>query len=217
MTFFVLSTVLFSCSRDSGLLGTELPIIENGDTGYSILARFDKLNGRENRRLAYTQLSENERFQLWTARLEYAMQNGSYNNAQLVVIKKLKDRLNVNIFKESDEREIFKTIWFPSWIKESSKVLSDYQIYNLAISLDQPILGNNVDAIARTALLSENGSESDCFCALHSRWTCPSFSIPPSVSFGTCLKVGDCEAKIDGCGALYDDDCDGNSCPQDRE
>ena len=87
----------------------------------------------------------------------------------------------------------------------------------MSISLDQPILGNKVDAIARTSLLSENGSESNCFCALGSIVTCAQIimtPVGPAVHYQDCslAKPPGCKESLRGCGAFYDGACDGNKC-----
>lgn len=178
-----------------------------------LLYKITQFSVIEDKRLIYSLLEDSERYKLWLAYLERESSTTSYTLEQRKAIQQLKNRLTLGIFQNnSDDRTIFQTIWLPEWIKNFSPIFTDYEIYNIAFNLN-----NSKDKT--TTETQKIAVESSCFCALHSRFTCPSFSFPISISNGTCLLTMEnaCKETTKGCGALFDQECDGNSCPQDRD
>lgn len=216
--FFILLSVLFfySCKKEEEIVDINQQL--NLDNGKLLLQGISNLRTTEIKRNAYTTLSGDERLQYWVAKLNNQLEVPSYSTQQKDLLAELKQQLTSEIFKKGDKRVIFFTVWFPNWINRCERHFTDIQIYNIAYSLEELTFKKNKSGTPVLTLAGgESGGETSCICALHSRFTCPSYTLgwPPSVTWGTCTKVNACVAQTSGCGALTDQDCDGDHCPED--
>ncbi|WP_175634475.1 bacteriocin fulvocin C-related protein [Pedobacter ghigonis] len=162
----------------------------------------------DNRRLAFSQLSNIQRFDFWKAKLSMTLDKTNYTAAQLELLREMYGYIVPRIFEESDEKEIFHNSVVPMWVRKASKIFSSKEIYEILFSLDyeeQPVMA-----------LSTSGSETaGCICAVGSGYTCGKWngSYPPGFTWGTCTKSSsnDC-AEYRDCGALFDLMCNGDIC-----
>ncbi len=178
----------------------------------------------EARKVAYSSLNGNERFQFWQGRFEVAISSGEYNEIQISKIRELANALSPEYFTNSDKKEIFKAVQLPKWIESCKNILSDYQIFDLIFSIKYEASSLLVMKANQTAsgttnqvnLVAPGDGGGNCTCALGSSYTCPYYSsIPPFISYHPCSKASSvaCSESVRGCGALLDDACDGNVCP----
>jgi len=177
--------------------------------GNELFSKIEKIEGVENRKLAYSNLSNAERYSVWNGKLEKLLNSNKFTKEQKIRISALKDKLSIGLFNPGDDREVFKSIWLPEWIRNSKPYFNEIQIYNIAFTLDDEIIPSINNELQTSG--SESG-DNMCFCAVYSNFTCL-YSYFGNPAFGTCHKLAtSCITKVRGCGALWDDDCDGNFC-----
>jgi len=201
-------SLLLSCSKNNELPST----MEAQKDGNMILSKVLQITDVEDRKLAYSSLSDDERFAMWESKLENLIASKSFSQVQEARVLELKNHLSLEIFHNGDAKQVFKLVWFPKWVTESRKVLSDVEIYNIALSL------NDSQTSGLNSFTTSSGSEVACHCAIGSNFTCPDYTItwPPSIGYGSCTKKANTVCTIyRGCGALLDTECDGNHCPKD--
>lgn len=202
---------LISCQKETGMLAKDTT------DGQRLLSNLMALKQSEVQKVAYAALSDQERFDLWKAKLDNELTNENYNNKQKAKINELKNHLTVAIFQDGDAREVFHQLWLPEWVKSTKGILDGLQVYNIAFTIEAYIPVETVNNITNKAdNLTSMGSEtvSACICALHSGFTCPMYSSDggwPGVRWGACKLRGTC-VESRGCGALWDQECDGNQC-----
>ncbi|WP_410220737.1 bacteriocin fulvocin C-related protein [Pedobacter sp.] len=215
LTIAVLSLLFSACQKNDQISTTDT--LANGK---QLLSRLTAIQDIQNTRLAYSTLTAQERHDVWIARFDEKIKSGEWSSQQIEKIKEFADHLALNVFVKGDKREIFFTSFFPTWMKSASKVFNDVEIYNLVFALKDIQPTNTTSNGQETNLVAPgDGGGGSCFCALHSGFTCPHWSLSPypNLSWGTCLKSGACTQPAgNGCGALLDQECDGNSCPEDR-
>ena len=208
---FIMAFILLvlSCRKNTDIK-ENVSLTSNGE---KLLASINVLAQHEVKKVAYSSLSDKDRFELWQAKLENEASKEIYSSEQKSIISELKNHLTVAIFKNSDEKQVFNLTWLPNWVNRSKRVFNDLQIHNIAFTI-----GDIEASDINTKSLTSSGSEGDsgCICALNSNFTCPSFTIgwPPSATYGPCTLQGSCISSR-GCGALWDQECDGNHCPSD--
>jgi hypothetical protein len=200
-TLIFLSIFIISCSKNESITEDD-----NFLQGMQIYKRLSMSSNLEETRLAYSSLSSSERQKMWQAKLTSKLISNSFSAEQKRKILDIKNHLTLDVFNKGDAREIFYTNWFPSWATSATKTFSNIEIYNLIFSI------NDISPVTN---LQE--SPKGCICALHSTFTCPKWSVtwPLVLNFGTCKLKGTCVAKDSGCGALMDQECDGDFCPDD--
>lgn len=202
--------MIFSCSKDSSSekISSNASELKNRE----LFSKITRLANIENKKLAYSELSASERYSVWMSKFNYLLEGNDYTSEQKKCIVILKDKLSVELFHSGDAREIFKSVWLPQWIKNSKVCLTDIQIYNIAFTLDTPTNPNESVNSRITTSLQSFGSEGEfCHCAVNSNYTCL-YSYLGQPRFGRCSLSGSCITAVRGCGALWDDDCDGNLC-----
>jgi len=182
------------------------------DGGKELLSKISAFQAAEDVRISFSTLNPSEKSDFWLEKLKSDKEHGGYTLEQIAIIDKLISYIEPAIFdRESDKRAIFKVSWFPQWINESKKELTEVQIYNIAFSI-----GNNQGTNTSMLETSSAGSEAPpplCICAVGSHYTCYYGTISGAIGFAPCKKTSaNCITKVTGCGALFDDDCDGNYC-----
>lgn len=202
-------TIFSSCSKKDDLTGNKYEIIQKGRMMISLLEPHKDF---ETRQLSYSLLSPEQRYSLWYAKLSDNAAQNIYTNEQSSKIIELRDYISEQTFTKGDKREIFYSVWFPNFVKQTESIFSSTQFYSLFMTLDQNL---KIDDSNPTVNVEEPPLV--CKCALNSNFTCPSYSfslpIGVSVSYGKCEKIGACTATSSGCGALWDNECDGDTCP----
>jgi len=212
----VISTIFgLSCKK----LNSEVLSQDLSNDAILLLSNLNKIQKVDEAKLAYSLLSSEQRYAVWALKLANSLDDASYSSAQKTKIKEIKDYITVDVFKEGDMREVFYTHWFPNWVKRSEGILTSFQVENLVFSLrgiDLTSISTLSKSKTKKSQISDTPSPKGCICALNSNFTCPSYTVswPPSVSYGKCEKSsGGCVATTTGCGALWDQECDGDTCP----
>lgn len=103
--------------------------------GDKIYRNISAISNIETVRLAYSNLSSIERLSLWEAKFTSILKSNTYSPEQRIKILEIKNYLNLKIFNEGDEREVFYTTWFPEWVTSAGGIFSNTEIYNLVFSL----------------------------------------------------------------------------------
>lgn len=165
----------------------------------------------EEKRLLYSTQTDEQRYYIWYTYLESKLNSLEYTDIQKAAILTLKNKLNINLFKDTDERIIFQEIWLPQWIKFAKNLFSDIQIYNLAFNIQ---ITQDVSPNFQTNTNKLEIEVQDCTCKQGSSYTCPRLvgGIIPFIQYGDCSFVNKCNNLIRGCGAFFDDECDGSKC-----
>ncbi|WP_379091918.1 bacteriocin fulvocin C-related protein [Pedobacter sp. UC225_65] len=206
-----LGLLIMSCSKDKQATHNDVIM----SYGKQLLKKITSINDEEAKKLAYSALSNNERYNLWAAKLAIKLLSNDLSSIQKEKLSELKNYLKPEIFQKGDAREIFHAVWFPNWAKNAENIFNPEDIYNLVLSINSDDItfaqtNNNKDV--KVLALPPHA----CICALNSNYTCGYWSIswPPGYIFGTCKKSAQgCLTNPEtGCGALYDNECDGDKC-----
>ncbi len=197
---FVLSCIFVSC-KENEIYDPELnkPFL----TGKAITNKLNTITLSVERNLIFATLSPEEKLNFWLTKFK-KMQSSALNTAQKRAIGELIDMLSIQVFTPGDVKEVFQQVKIPNWIERQKSVFTDIQIHTLLFTYDDAVKESN---------LNSSGSEQyeDCHCAVGARYTCVRYTFP-GVQYGDCQKQGECLRAPNGCGALMDNECDGNKC-----
>jgi hypothetical protein len=198
LSISLLAIVIFfsSCSKNESSAPVESP----NSIGTKLLGAVMQYDNPEILKLAYSSLSDGDRFLLWKAKLSNASKDDSYSDIQKKLIQEINDKISIKNFMKSDEREVFNKVWLPAWITKNKSSFIGDELYNLLFTIQAVKSGE--------LTISKSVSEVNCHCKLGSSWTC----YQGSMYWSTCTKLNDCRELDRGCGALFDDRCDGNFC-----
>lgn len=198
--------ILFSCSKDE----TIFEVAEK--KGYATLQQLSLVKDLEARKIAYSILTSEERFDFWQTRLFLAGEKVKMNSDKFRKVSELNDALTLEYFSDPDQKAIFKTVFLPQWAESCKGILSTEELYDLFVNIE----------FERSIANSENKAKFSnvvvpfCHCAVGSSWTCFGFipgTHPPVPNFGDCHKTSQfCIEASTGCGAFNDDECDGQIC-----
>lgn len=169
----------------------------------------------EDRKLAYGALNSEERYAFWSHKLNLASESDQFTGLQKSKIKEIISALSVDFFNGGDAKEIFKNYFLKNWIASASNLFKEQQIFELLFTINP--VGSVFSKNKLSGSISINTeAPKDCHCAVGAFWTCFSGHELPDGEWvpthGECTKSGACVTDTSGCGALYDDDCDGNKC-----
>lgn len=202
---FLLYAVFIGCSK----VETQPAEVKSDNfRGSQHLSSIKMLAKEEDKKIAYSSLTPEERYALWQAKLEIASNSTTYSSVQVEKILEIKNALHLDYFKSEDKKKIFQLSKLPEWIKSVSGIFSSDQIYNLIFTLNDI----DRDSSNRVELVA------DCKCAVNSSWTCYNLqegagpSGEPVYKYQDCTKTGKCTELTNGCGAFWDDECDGDTC-----
>lgn len=201
---FSVFAFLFSCSNKDAVAP-----LESVNSGMLLLAKVSGVENTETKYLVYSSLTPDEKYSLWTAKLGDRIRSSELSTIQANKLLEIKNYLSPEIFKEGMKREIFYTHWFPEWVTGAEKVLSREEIYLSIFSINgkSKARGNGLQQELPPSTMA-------CICALNATYTCPKWTLglEPVLTFGKCfLSAADCVEKS-GCGALWDNECDGDIC-----
>lgn len=192
----VLLGLIISCKKQ------EVPTDESG---VALLKAVTSLNTAESQKIAYSTLQDQERLSLWTEKLNSDIKSGNFSEKQIECILELQSLLTIDVFKKGKAKDIFNLITFPNWIKKNENVLTDAELYKIAFSFDlSPVQKKTLGSTVSNVM-------SDCVCAVGSQFTCYRVQ-PDGGNWGDCTLVGECAKSSHGCGALWDNECDGSRC-----
>lgn len=156
---FVILVILNSCSES----------IEDSSSSISLgsQVKIDKVLNikiHKNQKIAYRLLNANEKSLLWSTKLTRVIENnevGVLNLEQKMIIKRLLNKLNLNIFSDednNDEKEYFKNIYVPSFLEQAKPYFSSDQIGKIFYDLSYEYIdvkSNNLTAFG----------DDDCNCS----------------------------------------------------
>ncbi|WP_175634476.1 bacteriocin fulvocin C-related protein [Pedobacter ghigonis] len=210
LSIYLSILLLFACNKRSTEFSPEFSKANDvGTISETIFDNVSRLSSSEDRLLAYSTLSNEDRYRYWLSKMSKIVANlesGSERRKALVVFK---DNLSVDLFRESDQKQIFMTHWLPKWIENSKSLFSVEEINEYVFTSEY------FEESHTSASLTTTGTESArCSCAIGSSYTCLGLDpIPPHApKFGTCIGAETCITLSRGCGALGDDSCTGNGC-----
>lgn len=181
----IVVTLFCSCSKDeSSKNNTESKI-------NSVLNEKDY----ESQKLMYQMLSKNEKYQIWTVKMEKLISDSKLNNQQVSLLNNLKNQLNVNLFDTKlniDEREVFKTIYVKDFLNKAKRLFTKKYVFENFFTIN----GNaNLSKIDYTKPV--------CSCNQSSIWSC-------AMGAYTCKETDKCRKDSDGCGFFGLYECNGN-------
>lgn len=206
VVLFSVLAFLFSCSKEDNV-GPSEPF----NNGMLLLAKVVSFEDIETKTLVYNSLTSEEKYSLWTVKLTDRIRSNELSPIQASKLLEIKNYLTPEIFKEGDSREVFYTEWFPKWVTEAEKILSNEEIYFSILSI-------NRDSKPKIESMRQNNLPPQahaCICALNSGFTCPKWSggIWPTLNWGKCsVMESGCVETSSNCGALWDNECDGDVC-----
>lgn len=176
------------------------------DPGLKLYKSFLAIDDMETRQAAYGTLSSQEKFEFWQAKFSKDISSGQFSDEQINRIKDFAHSVKPEFFTKGDKKEIFKSITLPNWIKDNATIFTADEVFDLFFNININTAGNfSKKAISRNSVAAK-----DCHCAVGSRYTC----YIGGGQFGTCTRVLGCTKLSTGCGALWDDECDGDFCTQ---
>lgn len=146
-------------------------------------------------KIMYSLLNEEEKFKIWSDKIDNILQKNNLTKEQSDLIYELKNNLSLNLFKDgerNDEREIFKTIFVKNFLKKTVNVFTEDFIVDNFYYLSE----NS----ARTVFANADDLP-DCTCNIGSMWSC-------SGSF-ECKETNKCADTASGCGFLTFFECTG--------
>ena len=147
-------------------------------------------------KIMYSLLNEEEKFKIWSYKIDNILQKNNLTKEQSDLIYELKNNLSLNLFKDgerNDEREIFKTIFVKNFLKKTINVFNE----DFIVSNFYYITENS----SKVAGGGEFGDLPDCTCNIGSMWSC-------SGSF-ECKETNKCADTTSGCGFLTFFECTG--------
>lgn len=205
LLLFVISLIA-SCSQDSTTEGKL--VAEKSE--FKINQMLNEKDP-ENQKLKYILLSSQEKHSIWLNKYESLVNNGStltskgmlLNDKQKELIEELKNKLTQNIFDENDnnEKEYFRNIYVPNFIKRAQKVFTYDQIGSLFYKLSESptnISHEKQSASARVA----SGWVRDCNCDKGAFFSC-------QWGGDKCDGQASCKQTFSGCGFNWMYACNG--------
>lgn len=216
-SFIILLFILFSC-RKGDLTPAALP----SDKLAQKIQGIQKLPA-DAEKIAFRLLSPNERYQLWTRKLDNLLQlKQVFNPGQISLIGELRQSLQSRYFEgESDAREIYAAVFVKDWEKRAKALFLPEDFFYIAYSLkDYDVSKRKNDP---TALYDDegdgNGAKNSCHCNVGSSYTCPRTVVHVGTNgvwletiYGHCNRSGECRESSSGCGYLLLWSCNGNQC-----
>lgn len=194
-----------ACSEKN--LNSEITTLQNDLKIEQIL----KNTSKEERKLAYSLLTEYEKSIFWKKKLNYALNSENLGHNQKNILNNILIQINENIFfNGTDENEIYKNITIPKNLKKLQKSFSNNEIGNLFYTLkyyipktkDDSIITQNIDGEEQ----GDGGTGDDaksCDCNRNSMFSCT------WLDSYSCKKKTCKEPEIPQCGFLGMYPCNG--------
>lgn len=200
-----ISCLTISCSQDS----TDEDSLATEKSEYKIDQVIDQKN-EEDQKVAYTLLSNGERYTLWVKKYESLLNDGtllksgkiSLNSKQKLLIEELKNKLTESVFdvKDNNEKEYFRNIYVPDFLKRAQKVFTYDEIGLIFYKISKPTTDISLKKLAVSARAN---SEKDCDCNVDGFFTC-------QWGQNLCKETNNCVDKSSGCGFNWAYPCDGD-------
>lgn len=188
--FFGLTILIFSsCS------------VENDSLNDSKTTRIEEIKNEKNiavQRVMYNLLSPDEKYYLWSQKIDNLTNDKSLNAEQINLLEEVKSKLNRNYFDDSysdDKKEIFKVVYLKEFLKKAKDIFDDNFIYNSFYTINS----------SRILFVDDDSPINSCACYKGTTfWSCG------VLSPYTCKTPPDpCSEKTKGCGLWLQDKCDG--------
>lgn len=194
-------SLLYSCTNDE---------IKSNDINEARIASVLSEKNTDAQKSMYRMLSKEDKQALWINKLDSLITDKNLNETQTKLLTGLRSQLTVSIFDDNsnnDQREVFKNVYIPYFIKEAQEIFSKDYIYNnfyeiqnypktLAMSTSNNGLNNRSGDIGI-------GGETACTCNVGSMVSCGS-----GISCRQPLWEG-CTSTTSGCGAFWVYSCNG--------
>jgi hypothetical protein len=165
----------------------------------------------ERQKLKYALLSSEEKYTIWLNKYESLINDGTslkhkgiiLNDKQKELIEELKNKLTQNVFDKNDnnEKEYFRNIYVPNFLKRAKKVFTYDQIGSLFYKLSESttdISHEKQSASARVA----SGWVRDCNCDKGAFFSC-------QWGGDKCDGQASCTQTFSGCGFNWMWACNG--------
>jgi hypothetical protein len=174
--------------------------VENDSLDDSKTTRIEEIKNEKNiavQRVMYNLLSPDEKYQLWSRKIDNLTNDKSLNAEQINLLEEVKSKLNRNYFDNSysdDNKEVFKVVYLKDFLKKAKAIFIDNFIYNNFYTINS----SRVE-------FEDNSPNTSCACYKGTTfWACG------VVSPYTCKTPADpCTTKTTGCGLWLQDECDG--------
>ncbi len=173
---------------------------ENESLNESKTSRIQEIKNEKNiavQRVMYNLLTPDEKYRLWSEKIDNIIKDKNLNIEQVSLIKEVKSKLNKNYFDDSytdDNKEIFKVVYLKEFFKKAKANFSDDFIYLNFYTINTSRV-EFVDDNPNTACACYKGT-TFWSCGVVSPYTCKTPANP-------------CTSKTTGCGLWWQDPCDG--------
>lgn len=212
LLFFL--TIFGSCRNSTGLeLYEEKPninlVVEKASKILNSSVSLDE------KKSVYTSMNAEEKLGFWIKRVHEFSVRSNLDINQKKSLEIFKSIISKEVFSQGNTRDIFFLETFPTYIDKLTSLFSANQLYDLFFNINSNNAMMNIETNIRSTSNTEN-QDGKCICNVQSRFTCPYPNIITGlISFGSCYygHTGvTCITTTKGCGALFDDTCNGAIC-----
>ena len=195
--FVLFASVIFltSCAKDDDFI--------EDFSASNYFDRITQIPELETQRLAFDELTSQEKVELWKVKLDNLVKNNKFTTEQLSFIETVKNSINPSIYKkDSKELKVFQTIILKKLYNNGKKVFNnELELFRIFFNL------SNID-LQKT---QRQQQQKVCICSMGSAYTCGRVTGWISVEYGNC-SGRKCVMTNSGCGGVWGSECDGSKC-----
>lgn len=198
--------LIASCSQDSTT--EEALVAEKSEFKINQMLNEKDL---ESQKIKYALLSSEEKHTIWLNKYESLVNNSTslthkgmlLNDKQKKLIEELKDKLTQNVFDQNDnnEKEYFRNIYVPNFLKRAQKVFTYDQMGSLFYKLSESPTNSSHEKQSASARIA-SGWVRDCNCDKGAFFSC-------QWGGDKCDGQASCQQTYNGCGFNWMWACNG--------